>query len=176
VQAAAMLLPRFPRLRLLLAGEGARRALLERQIADLGLTAHVTLLGDRDDIPDILRTIDVYAMPSLCEGVGRALTEAMYMARPIVATAVNGVTELIRHDVTGLLVPPREPAALAAAIARLVTDRALARRLGEAARGAVAERMDVAHMIARLERLYLSILPASAVLASPPAARSSSAA
>lgn len=175
IEAVARLVPRHPRLHLLVVGEGPWRPILEARIAALGLGGHVTLLGERGDVADVLQVLDVYAMPSLWEGVGRALTEAMYMARPVVATAINGVTELVRHEVTGLLVPPYDPPALAAAIQRLVTDRALAQRLGEEGRRLVVERMDADRMIAELEHLYATVLRAPSDRPGPaPAARPAS--
>src|SRR5262249_55714008 len=143
-----------PRLRLLIVGEGESREFLESRIRDAGLSASVTLLGERRDVADLLGTFDVYAMSSLWEGVGRAMTEAMYRALPVVATAVYGVPELVLNGETGLVVPTRDPVALAAAIDRLLCDRALADRLGAAARRRVEERMSGAAMVAAIERLY----------------------
>src|SRR5262249_19694392 len=103
---------------------------------------------------DLLNIFDIYAMSSLWEGVGRALTEAMYWGLPVVTTPVNGVTELIQPEETGLLVPPRDPQALATAITRLASDRELAQRLGENARQKVTELMDGQRMIGAIEELY----------------------
>src|SRR5262249_54575150 len=141
IEAAGILRQSYPRLRLLIVGEGERREFLESRIRDAGLSASVTLLGERRDVADLLGTFDVYAMSSLWEGVGRAMTEAMYRALPVVATAVYGVPELVLNGETGLVVPTRDPVALAASIDRLLCDRALADRLGAAARRRVEERM-----------------------------------
>ncbi len=158
IEAAARLVPRYPRLVLLLVGEGPLRPFLERRIADLGVGAHARLLGERDDVADLLPVFDVYAMSSRREGVGRALSEAMYAGLPVVTTAVAGVTELVADEETGLLVPPRNPERLAAAIDRLVADPALARRLGAAAGRRARELMSVDRMIADLVRLYDDLL------------------
>ncbi len=112
------------------------------------------LLGERDDIADLLNVFDVYAMSSRWEGVGRALTEAMHMGLPVVATSVDGVTELISDEKTGLLVPPQNPRSLAAAIDRLSGDRDLAKRLGSSARQRVKELMDGQQMVRAIEELY----------------------
>jgi glycosyltransferase involved in cell wall biosynthesis len=141
-------------LRLLIVGEGERREFLESYIRDAGLSARVTLLGERRDVADLLGAFDVYAMSSLWEGVGRAMTEAMYRGLPVVATAVYGVPELVLNGETGLVVPARDPIALAAAIDRLLRDRTLAARLGAAAHRRVEERMSGAAMVAAIERLY----------------------
>jgi glycosyltransferase involved in cell wall biosynthesis len=154
VESVVHLRERYPNTHLLLVGEGGLRPLLEQLIGDLNLSSHVSLLGERDDIADLLNIFDLYAMSSLWEGVGRALTEAMYWGLPVVATPVNGVTELVQSEETGLLVPPRDPKALATAIARLVFNRELAQRLGETARQKVMSIMDSQRMIAAIEGLY----------------------
>ena len=154
VESVALLKEQYPHIRLLLVGEGGLRPLLEQRIRDLGLASQVSLLGERDDIADLLNVFDIYAMSSLWEGVGRALTEAMYLRLPIVATPVNGVTELIQHGETGLLAPVRNPQALATAIARLAADRELAQRLGASAYQKVRELMDGQRMIVAIEELY----------------------
>jgi glycosyltransferase involved in cell wall biosynthesis len=130
---------------------------LQKRIEELTLSPRVSLLGERDDIADLLNIFDIYAMSSLWEGVGRALTEAMYWGLPIVATPVNGVKELIAHEETGLLVPPRNPTALAAAIDRLASDRDLGKRLGDSARQKAQELMDGQRMIVALEELYQNL-------------------
>ncbi|HXH82341.1 MAG TPA: VanZ family protein [Candidatus Tectomicrobia bacterium] len=162
IEALPRLVARHPRLRLLLVGEGPHRRALETTTSALGVGAHVAFLGERDDVADLLQIVDVFVMPSHSEGVGRALTEAMYMARPVVATAINGVTELVRHEGTGLLVPPRDPAALAAGIARLADDPALAARLGEEAQRLVVARMGADRMVSDIERVYARLLAAPA--------------
>ena len=154
VESIARLKEQYPNTHLLLVGEGDLRPLLEQRIRDLHLSSHVSLLGERDDIADLLNIFDVYAMSSLWEGVGRALTEAMYWSLPVVTTPVNGVTELIQDEETGLLVPPRDPQALATAITRLASDRELAQRLGKNARQRVKDLMDGQRMIEAIEELY----------------------
>jgi glycosyltransferase involved in cell wall biosynthesis len=154
IDAVARLTAAWPALALVLVGDGELRADLERRARARGITRHVRFLGERDDVPDLLPILDVYAMCSRFEGVGRALTEAMYTARPIVATPVYGVREMIRDGETGLLVPPGDPAALAAAIERLARDRALAARLGAAARAQARALMDSRHMVTTIHALY----------------------
>jgi glycosyltransferase involved in cell wall biosynthesis len=154
VEGIGLLKNNYPNIKLVLVGEGILRARLEKQIQDLGLSFNVLLLGERDDIADLLNFLDIYAMSSQWEGVGRALTEAMYFGLPIVATGVNGVKEIILHEQTGLLVPPRNPGALAAAIDRLVDDRSLAKRVGTNAKRMAEDLMSGERMIRDLERLY----------------------
>jgi glycosyltransferase involved in cell wall biosynthesis len=154
VDAMTLLAARRPAAALVLVGDGELRGDLARRIRERGLQGRVHLLGERDDVPDLLRLFDVYAMSSRWEGVGRALTEAMFVGLPIVATPVYGVKEVIRHEETGLLVPPGDPAALATAVERLVADRALAARLGARARATALALMDGRQMVAALEDLY----------------------
>jgi glycosyltransferase involved in cell wall biosynthesis len=154
VEAAARLVPRHPRLRLLLVGDGEDRVLLAGLVDRLRLHETVRLLGERADVADLLQLADVYAMSSQWEGVGRALTEAMVCGRPVVATPVNGVRDLVIHEETGLLAPVRDAAGLAAAIDRLLIDPPLAARLGEAARRHARALMDAGRMVERIERVY----------------------
>jgi glycosyltransferase involved in cell wall biosynthesis len=154
VEAVALLKDKYPQIKLLLVGEGELRPFLERQIQDLSLSSNVSLLGERDDIADLLNIFDVYAMSSRWEGVGRALTEAMYWGLPIVATAVNGVVELVRHEETGLLVPPRDPKVLSTATDRLISDVELAKRLGSNAQRKARDLMNGQQMITDIEELY----------------------
>lgn len=161
IRAIGLLTGKYPRIKLLLVGEGGLRTLLEKQIGDCGLKSNVELLGERDDIADLLNTFDVYAMSSRWEGVGRALTEAMHMGLPIIATSVNGVVELVSHGETGMLVPPENPEALARAIDRLALDRELAARLGTNARQRAADLMGSERMVLAIEELYERLMAVS---------------
>jgi len=154
VEAVALLIDKYPHIKLLLVGEGNLRSRLERQIEDLGLSSNVSLLGERNDIADLLNVFDVYVMSSRWEGVGRALTEAMYWGLPLVATGVNGAKELVLHEETGLVVPPQDPKAMAVAIDRLVSDHELAKRLGSNAQRKARELMDGQQMITAIEDVY----------------------
>jgi glycosyltransferase involved in cell wall biosynthesis len=154
VDAISNLTKKYPKIKLILIGDGECRHQLEKQIFDKELLSHVILLGDRDDIADLLNIFDIYAMSSLWEGVGRALTEAMYWGLPIVSTPVNGVKELIDHEVTGLLTPTRDPNALAGSIDRLLVDVDLAKQIGSNARERVEEFMGGERMIKAIEEVY----------------------
>jgi glycosyltransferase involved in cell wall biosynthesis len=118
---------------LVIAGEGGCRPALERQVAALGLGASVHLLGARHDVGALLGAADVGALSSDWEGMPLFLLECMARGVPLAATRVGGIPELVEHDRTGLLVPPRDPAALAAAISALLEDPARSRRLAAAA-------------------------------------------
>ena len=117
---------------------------------------NVHFAGFVDDVPDWLAAFDVFAFPSHHEGLGSVLLQAMAAGTPVVASDTGGIPELIRHKETGLLVPPRDPPALAAAIARLHGDPALRRRLAEAARRRLTE-FSVGAVTDRLEAIYQSV-------------------
>lgn len=147
---------------LLIAGEGPEREPLERLAAELGVSGRVHLPGARADVPDVLDAIDVAVCCSDFEGGPLSVMEYMAAALPIVATDVGGLPELIRDGETGLLVPARDPGAMAAAIDRLADDPALARRLGGAARRLRSSEYDIDAWVGRLERLYDELLARAA--------------
>jgi glycosyltransferase involved in cell wall biosynthesis len=115
--------------RFLVAGDGPDRRALDDEARSLGLGEQVEFLGHRDDIPELLRTADVFVLPSLYEGLPVSVLEAMAAGTPVVATAIAGTEEAVVHGESGLLVPPGDPAAIAAAIQDVVSDAALARKL-----------------------------------------------
>jgi len=155
--AVAALKRSHPDVRALIVGGGGTDA-LEAEARRLGVSDAVTFLGRRDDVPDVLVGLDVVLSSSDYEGSPLALMEAMEAARPIAATAVGGVPDLIEDGVHGLLVPARDAEALAAAAARLLGDRAAARAMGERARERRRREFDLGAMVRTLESLYLSIL------------------
>lgn len=126
------------------------------EAARLGVDVRFT--GHRDDAVALAATFDVYVVPSLYEGLGRALTEALASARPVVATAVNGVPDLVEHGATGLLVRPGDPAGLAAAVCWVLDHPAQARAMGAQGRARVLEAFDASAMCAALDGLYSRLL------------------
>jgi glycosyltransferase involved in cell wall biosynthesis len=147
-----------PHARLVLAGRdlergGAFQEELEREAERSGVADRVEF-GFRDDVPKLLDELDVLALPSWTEGLPMAVLEAMAHARPVVATPVGGTPEVVADGETGLLVPPRDPDALAAALRRLLDDPELRRRMGEAGRRRVAERFSADAMVERVLELY----------------------
>jgi glycosyltransferase involved in cell wall biosynthesis len=143
--------------RCVIAGHGPDDHKLEGLIGELGLGDDVRLLGHRDDIPGVIRALDVAVLSSAYEGSPLAVMEYMACAAPIVATAVGGVPELIEDGMHGLLVEPHDPQALAAAIGRLLKDRTLASRLGQAASERQRAEFDLDIVVSRLEELYLEL-------------------
>jgi glycosyltransferase involved in cell wall biosynthesis len=154
VRACVELRARAPGVRLVVAGSGPCEAELRALIADLGLGDTVRLLGRRDDVGSLLAVADVFCLPSRHEGVPLSVLEAMAAGVPCVATAVGGVTELIEHRRTGLVVPPDSPDALTDAIGELLADPAGAGRIGEAARTRVERDWSAAVQARRYAELY----------------------
>lgn len=144
-----------------LAGEGEERGALERRISERGLADRVRLLGRREDVGDLLAGADLFVLPAHREGLGVAALEAMAAGRPVVATRVGGLADAVVEGRTGLLVPPGDAAALAAAIERLVEDRALRERLGAAGPSRVAEGFLPAQMVAAYEGVYRGVIAES---------------
>jgi glycosyltransferase involved in cell wall biosynthesis len=156
IDAAPEILRRCPDARVLLVGDGEMRPALEAQARALGLADRVTFAGFREDIPSVLAATDVVVLPSVNEGMGRVLVMAMALGKPIVATRVGGVAELLGGGEAGLLVPARDPAALAEAVSTLLRDPARALALGEAGRRRVP-RYSAQAMLEALARLYREV-------------------
>jgi glycosyltransferase involved in cell wall biosynthesis len=142
-----------------LAGDGPERNALLGRIAAARLTKSVHLLGSRPDVFALMRLADAVVLPSRHEGHPLALLEALALGRPAIASAVGGVPEIVAHGRTGLLFPPGDARALAAAIGRLRSDRALRQRLGSAAAEVIRTRFDVRRWVAAIEALYWRTLP-----------------
>ncbi|MDL2353699.1 MAG: TIGR03088 family PEP-CTERM/XrtA system glycosyltransferase [Pseudomonadota bacterium] len=142
------------RLRLAIVGDGPLLAALRAKVAAAGLAELVWLPGKRADIADILRACDLFAMSSLAEGTPGAALEAMASGLPVVGTRVGGIPEVIDDGVTGTLVAPSDPAAMAAALARYVSAPELARRHGGAGRERVLRLYNMPAMVAAYQALY----------------------
>jgi glycosyltransferase involved in cell wall biosynthesis len=162
LDALARLPETTPRAQLWIAGDGPERAALERRAEDLGLADRVRFLGPRSDAADLLAACDLFVLPSRLEGLGVAALEAMAAARPVVASRVGGLAEAVVEGRTGLLVPPDDPAALCAALGRVLEDEALRARLGAAGPGRVAEGFLAEQMVSAYESLYYEVLESSA--------------
>ena len=143
---------------LVIIGDGPQRAALERRIAELGLQGRVRMQGQQADVLPWLRALDIFALPSYAnEGVPQALVQAMLVELPCVTTPVGGIPELAEHERTALLVAPRDPVALAAAIERLAGNEGLRRELGEAARKHCVEGYSYERMLDRMESIYRNV-------------------
>ncbi len=151
LDAVAMRREHFPGLRLIVAGEGAERPKLEARAAQLGLADAVVFTGFRRDVPALLRAADLFVLPSLREGMPNTALEAMAVGLPAVAAAVDGVPEAVIDGESGLLVAPGDPQHLHDAIGRLLTEPALAARLGRTGRQRVLDHFATDKMLAATE-------------------------
>src|SRR5256886_4183628 len=131
---------------------------LEGYAVQLGLGERVVFAGFRLDVPEILAEVAVSVLPSLSEGLSNVLLESMAAGAPVVATRVGGNPEVVEDGETGLLVPPRDPAALAQAICRLLDSPELASRFGQAGRERVIKSFSLERMVQKTESLYLDLL------------------
>jgi len=157
LRAAPKILNAFPEVRVAVVGEGPQSGSLRREAQRLGLDGHLLFLGERKDAASFMALFDMFVLPSLWEGLPFVLVEAAAWGKPIVATAVDGVTEILEDGKTGLLVPPGDPTALADAVSRLLRDKEEARRLGETARTLVPPRFPLRRMIDQTQNLYLEL-------------------
>ncbi len=167
-----LVLTRLPNAKLLIIGEGSQRAALEAQAEELNLLgarcsgdrcvgtrrarpgAEVLFTGLRDDVPAVTAALDVAVLPSYREAQGLALLEAMALRRPVVATNVGGIPEMIENGRTGLLVPPKDAEALAGAILRILTDHPLADMLARAGHDFVHANFSLDEMVRAISAIY----------------------
>lgn len=145
----------YPDFRLRIVGDGVERRRLEYLTDSLGLRSFVEFLGERKDIPELLRTAGFYVSSSKTEGISLTLLEAMAVGLPIVTTAVGGNPEILVPEVTGHLVPPLNPDALAVAIRKMIEERPLWPDMGRAARARVETQFNIRSMVSTYEQLYL---------------------
>jgi glycosyltransferase involved in cell wall biosynthesis len=158
IRATAELVGRWPDLRVLLAGTGPERQSLEGLVGELGLQHTVRLLGYRADVPDVLAAMDIAVCSSDFEGTPIAILEYMDAGLPVVATAVGGVPDVLDDGVQGLLVPRRDPEALARAIAELLSDPQRATAMGAHGRERRRTEFTLGVMIRRIEDLYRELV------------------
>jgi glycosyltransferase involved in cell wall biosynthesis len=158
LQALAVLGEQGVRPHLWIAGDGPERRPLEAQAERAGLSAQVRFLGRRNDVAELLAACDVFVLPSRREGLGVAALEAMAAGRPVVASAVGGLREVVVDGRTGLLVPPEKAGALAEALARLLQDEQLRKRLGSAGPGRIREGFLAEQMVSSYVQLYEEVL------------------
>jgi len=163
ITALAQVREHLPAVRLLLVGDGELRGDLEAHAQALGLSEVVTFAGLRTDIPEILAELDLFALPSLWEGLPNVVLEAMAAGLPVVATAVGGTPEVVVDGVSGLLVPPHDPAALAEALVFLLRDPGMRRKIGQAGRKRVGQCFSVGQMVRKTEDLYETLLNGDAL-------------
>ena len=139
---------------LLVVGEGSRREELERLAAELRIAHRVVFTGRRDDVPAVTAAVDVAVLPSYREAQGLTVLEAMALSRPVVASNVGGIPEMIEDGVSGLLVAPHDPEALAGAIVKLLTNHSFADTIARAGHDVVRERFCLERMVRDVEDVY----------------------
>lgn len=154
VAASAALVRRLPNARVLIVGEGELRETLQHQISSLGLDRHVMLTGFRQDVIGILKSIDLFVMSSVTEGLGSVILEAMACSRAVVGTRAGGIPEIVEHNVSGLLVAPRDEAGMANAMLALLTEPARRAAMGAAGRHRVEREFSVDALVASTVEVY----------------------
>jgi glycosyltransferase involved in cell wall biosynthesis len=158
LRAYAKVCANFPDLTLLMIGEGDLKTAAVRLAKDLGISSRVVFDNFRQDVPAVLNAVDIYCLPSLWEGFPIGVLEAMAMAKAVIASDVDGTREAVEDEVTGLLVPPKNEAALVTALERLINDRALRAHLQENAGKCVKANFDVRDMTHKIETVYQQML------------------
>jgi glycosyltransferase involved in cell wall biosynthesis len=158
VRATPLILARAPEARVFLVGEGECMDAVKAEAQRLGVSGRIVFTGFRTDVPSLIAGADAFVMCSVLEGLCTSLVDALALRRPAVGSAVGGIPEVLIDGVTGLLVPPRDPEALAASVLRVIEDRALAARLGDAGRRHVEERFTVDSMVDGTLAVYGELL------------------
>jgi glycosyltransferase involved in cell wall biosynthesis len=158
ITAAPVIVRDFPQTRFVFAGDGEQRKEFERQAEGLGLQRNFLFLGRRGDIPEILACCDVAVLPSKAEGLPNAVLEYLAAGLPTIASDVGGNAEIIKDGVTGLLVPPQDSEALAAAVLRLLRNPDLARRLAQGGHEYVRQNFSFERLIEQVDNLYSELL------------------
>lgn len=147
----------FPEAKVVVVGGGPQEDRLKMLRRRWRLEGGVLFAGEQTDVPRLLARFDVFVLPSLWEGLPYSLLEAAALSKPVVATSVDGVRELIRDGQTGLLVPPKDPEALSRAVVRLLENKGAAVELGERLHREIAPRFTLTQMVARTQALYLRL-------------------
>jgi len=158
LRAYARVCANFRDLTLLMIGEGDLKDAAVQLAKDLGISDRVIFDNFRQDVPAVLNAVDIYCLPSLWEGFPIGVLEAMAMAKAVIASDVDGTREAVEHEVTGLLVPPKDETALVAAIERLIHDPDLRTALQENAGRSVKANFDVRDMTHKIETVYQQML------------------
>jgi L-malate glycosyltransferase len=154
IRAARVVCTRLTRAKFVLVGDGVERQSLEQLTRELGLAAKILFLGRRTDVAEILKCSDLSVLPSWAEGLPNVVMESVAVGTPVVATRVGGIPEIIEDGVSGLLVPPRDPAALAAAIIRMLVEPKLGASMAAAALERLRARFSFSNVIETLEEIY----------------------
>lgn len=158
IEAAKLVIERFSKVKFLIVGDGSLRNKLEFRCKKLSIFDKFVFTGWREDIPEILAVLDILVLPSLNEAVGRILIEAGACGKPVVATSVGGIPEVVKDNETGILVPPKAPEALARAIIALLKSEEKRQKMGEAAKNWVDDKFSASRMVERVSNLYSELV------------------
>lgn len=156
VEAAQKIVASVSQVVFLIVGDGSLRKALEDQVKQLSLSSYFRFTGWRPDIPEMLSIMDIFVLPSLNEGMGRVLVEAMAVGKPVVGSNVGGIPTLISHGQNGLVVMPRDAEDLARALTELIKDQSLRERFGNSGR-TMAKAFGVKAMVDKIEMLYQQV-------------------
>jgi len=158
LRAAKEAVKKVPEVKFMFVGEGYLRKELEQFADSLGLNKHIIFTGFRTDIPEITSIFDVSVLASYFEGLGRVLLEAMVLGKPVVATRVGGIVDVVDDGRTGILVPPHNDKALAEAMIKLLLDKELREKMGERAKRKVDDRFSSVTMVNKIQQVYEELL------------------
>ena len=158
IEAFAQVLKQSPKTLLLLVGEGELHASLQTQTQKLGITHQVRFLGSREDVPEILKIADIFALSSLWEGLGRAMTEAMLLGKPVVVPNIYGIPEIVHQHDTGLLFPAGNVQQLAVDLVYLLQHPEARHRIGQNAKQLTRKLFDADFMVQQIEQIYDKLL------------------
>ncbi|TAN45392.1 MAG: glycosyltransferase family 1 protein [Nitrospirae bacterium] len=158
LDAVPTVLKNMPDARFVFAGDGPQNENLKAKINELGIGDRVLMLGMRRDMPNILKSIDVFVLPTLQEALGTSFIEAMAMGKPVIGSNVGGVGEVVRDSVNGYLVPPEDPAALAEAVLKMLGDKQKAGRMGLEGRQIAEQEFTTEKMCEKMYGLYMELL------------------
>jgi glycosyltransferase involved in cell wall biosynthesis len=156
IEAARSIVASHPDVHFVFVGDGELRPQLEKQVGESNLAEHFHFLGFRDDVKDLLKTFDIFVLPSLYEGLPNVVLEAMATGLPVVATAVDGTAELIVNDQTGFLIPPKNPHELSEKISHLLADSNRRQCFGQKGRERVEQHYSLEKQVAGFQDLYES--------------------
>jgi glycosyltransferase involved in cell wall biosynthesis len=155
--AAPKIIEQFPKTRFLFVGDGPGRNRITQALKQQNLESYFLMTGHRQDIPEILSFTDIAVIPSLAEGIPQFLLQAMAMAKPVVATQVGGIPEIIQQGINGLLIPSEDPQALAGAVCYLLKNTNKSNELGIKAKALVEEKFTLPMMAEKVYQVYLSV-------------------
>jgi glycosyltransferase involved in cell wall biosynthesis len=167
LRAFAKVREKVPNAHLVIVGWGELDGALRAQAKELGVADHVSFTGARLDVPELLATFDVFGFSSIHEAQGIAILEGMAAGIPVIAPAIDGIPDVVKHEQTGLAVPPRDPDALAAAMLRLHDDPELGKRLVPAARALFEEEFSIEAAGRAYEKLYVELLERAGIPVPP---------